>query len=41
MKKIAIELKWGIIFFAIIILWAVIEKIAGLHDEYHINIRGN
>ncbi|WP_430817917.1 DUF4199 domain-containing protein [Carboxylicivirga sp. RSCT41] len=33
MKKIAIELKWGIIFFAIILLWTVFEKSIGLHDE--------
>ncbi|WP_430810941.1 MULTISPECIES: DUF4199 domain-containing protein [unclassified Carboxylicivirga] len=33
MKKIAIELKWGIIFFAIMLLWVVFEKMIGLHDE--------
>lgn len=33
MKKIAIELKWGIIFFAIVLLWTVFEKTIGLHDE--------
>ncbi|MBR8538006.1 DUF4199 domain-containing protein [Carboxylicivirga sediminis] len=33
MKKIAIELKWGIIFFAAVLLWAVFEKSIGLHDE--------
>jgi len=33
MKKYAIELKWGIIFFAAILLWAVFEKYIGLHDE--------
>ncbi|MBK3519656.1 DUF4199 domain-containing protein [Carboxylicivirga marina] len=33
MKKIAIELKWGIIFFAIVLLWTVFEKSIGLHDE--------
>ncbi|TRX70574.1 DUF4199 domain-containing protein [Carboxylicivirga sp. M1479] len=33
MKKIAIELKWGIIFFAAILLWTVFEKSIGLHDE--------
>lgn len=33
MKKITIELKWGIIFFAVVLLWAVFEKNIGLHDE--------
>ncbi len=33
MKKIAIELKWGIIFFAVVLLWTVFEKSIGLHDE--------
>ncbi|MCU4157476.1 DUF4199 domain-containing protein [Carboxylicivirga sp. A043] len=33
MKKIAIELKWGVIFFAIVLLWTVFEKSIGLHDE--------
>ncbi|MCT4590273.1 MAG: DUF4199 domain-containing protein [Carboxylicivirga sp.] len=33
MKKFAIELKWGIIFFAVILLWTVFEKSIGLHDE--------
>jgi len=33
MRKIAIELKWGIIFFAVILLWTVFEKSIGLHDE--------
>lgn len=33
LKKYAIELKWGIIFFAVTILWMVIEKVSGLHDE--------
>ncbi len=34
MKKIAIEIKWGITFFAAILLWAVLEKITGLHSTY-------
>lgn len=33
MKKIAIELKWGLIFFAAVLLWTVFEKSIGLHDE--------
>nr|WP_319398378.1 DUF4199 domain-containing protein [uncultured Carboxylicivirga sp.] len=34
MKKFAIEIKWGITFFAVIILWTVFEKIIGLHDVH-------
>lgn len=34
MKKIAIEIKWGITFFAAILLWAVLEKLTGLHSTY-------
>jgi uncharacterized membrane protein YraQ (UPF0718 family) len=30
-KKYAIELKWGLILFAIGLLWMVIEKLAGWH----------
>jgi len=33
MRKYAIELKWGIIFFAISLLWMVFEKMMGWHDE--------
>ena len=33
-KKYAVELKWGIIFFAVTILWMVIEKLSGLHSEH-------
>ncbi len=33
MKKIAIELKWGVIFFAVMLLWMAFEKMIGLHDE--------
>ncbi len=33
MKKITIELKWGIIFFIATLLWTVFEKSIGLHDE--------
>ncbi|MCU4173459.1 DUF4199 domain-containing protein [Carboxylicivirga sp. N1Y90] len=32
MKKIAVEIKWGIVFFAVIILWTVFEKLMGWHD---------
>jgi len=33
MRKYAIEIKWGIIFFAAVLLWTVFEKYIGLHDE--------
>ncbi|QNL22875.1 DUF4199 domain-containing protein [Hyphobacterium sp. CCMP332] len=33
LKKYAIELKWGIIFFAVTILWMVLEKVSGLHGD--------
>jgi len=33
MRKIAIELKWGIIFFAISLLWMVFENLMGWHGE--------
>ncbi len=34
MKKFAIEFKWAIIFTVITILWMILEKSVGLHDEY-------
>ncbi len=34
LKKYAIELKWGIIFFAVTLLWMVIEKVSGLHSVH-------
>lgn len=34
MKKIAIEIKWGMVFFALNFVWVVLEKSVGLHDEY-------
>ena len=34
MKKFMIEIKWAIIFTIATILWAVLEKSLGLHDEY-------
>lgn len=33
MKKIAIEIKWGIIFSIILLLWMQMEKLLGWHDE--------
>lgn len=34
MKTIAIELKWAIIFSLVTLLWMVLEKVSGLHDQY-------
>ncbi|MFA0962763.1 DUF4199 domain-containing protein [Roseivirga sp. BDSF3-8] len=34
MKKRAIEIKWGLIFFVVALLWMVLEKGLGLHDKY-------
>lgn len=33
MKKIGIEIKWGILFIVIQLLWMFGERVAGLHDE--------
>ena len=33
MKKIGIEIKWGVLFVVIQLLWMFGEKVAGLHDE--------
>ncbi len=33
MKKIGIEIKWGILFAVIQLLWMLGERLAGLHDE--------
>lgn len=38
MKKIAVEIKWTIIFFVVSLLWMLGERLSGLHDrniEYH------
>jgi len=38
MKKIAIEIKWAILFIVISLVWMMGERVAGLHDEniqYH------
>ncbi|MDN3687559.1 DUF4199 domain-containing protein [Cyclobacterium jeungdonense] len=34
MKKYSIEIKWGIIFALMGLLWMVLERLAGLHDEH-------
>lgn len=33
MKKVGIEIKWGILFVVIQLLWMLGERVAGLHDE--------
>lgn len=33
MKKIGIEIKWGVLFIVIQLLWMFGERVAGLHDE--------
>lgn len=34
MKKYRIEIKWGAIFALMSLLWMVLERIVGLHDEH-------
>lgn len=34
MKKFSIEIKWGVIFTLVALLWMVLEKFVGLHDKY-------
>ncbi len=34
MIKYKIEIKWGIIFTVMMLVWMVLERIAGLHDEH-------
>lgn len=34
MKTYKIEIKWAFIFIASLLLWMLLEKWAGLHDEY-------
>ncbi len=41
MKKNGIEIKWGILFVVIQLLWMLGERVAGLHDEnieYHAKV---
>jgi hypothetical protein len=33
MKKYSLEIKWGLIFVAMMLIWMVGERLAGLHDE--------
>ncbi|WP_346860430.1 DUF4199 domain-containing protein [uncultured Draconibacterium sp.] len=33
MKKIAIEIKWAILFIVVQLVWMIGERVAGLHDE--------
>ncbi len=34
MKKFAIEIKWGFIFVIVLLIWMILEKLLGWHDEY-------
>jgi len=34
MKRITIELQWAAVFFAMTLLWMLLEKTVGLHDTY-------
>ena len=34
MKKFSIEIKWGIQFSIVTLVWMILEKSVGLHDEY-------
>lgn len=34
MKKYSIEIKWGLIFTGLSILWMLFERLIGLHDQY-------
>lgn len=34
MKKLSTEIKWALIFSATGLLWMVLEKLAGLHDQH-------
>lgn len=34
MKNPTTEIKWAIIFTIVVLLWMVLEKISGLHDQY-------
>jgi len=41
MKKRSLEIKWGIIFTVMMLLWMVGERLSGLHDtyiEYHATV---
>jgi hypothetical protein len=34
MKKINLEIKWAVIFMAVLLLWMVLEKLTGLHGTH-------
>jgi hypothetical protein len=34
MKNLKTEIKWAIIFTVVGLLWMVLEKVSGLHDQY-------
>jgi len=34
MKNLRIEIKWGVIFTIALMIWTLLERLFGLHDEY-------
>lgn len=34
MNSVKIEIKWALVFFVAILLWMLLERIVGLHDQY-------
>ena len=34
MKKFALEIKWGVIFTIVLLLWMVMEKLLGWHGKH-------
>ncbi len=34
MEKFKIEIKWALIFIIMTLLWMILEKLSGLHDQY-------
>lgn len=34
MKSVKIEIKWAIVFFVATLLWMLLERLVGLHDQY-------
>jgi len=33
-KSVKIEIKWAIVFFVATLLWMLLERLVGLHDQY-------
>ncbi|MFN7327183.1 MAG: hypothetical protein ACK5SQ_11430, partial [Chitinophagales bacterium] len=34
MEKFAVEIRWALVFGAMSLLWMMLEKMAGLHDQH-------